>query len=81
MAVSKFVHDILFVSPLFRFRQYTMSMSGLEFDPTISEFYNYIRLGVHRYAIFRIEIRKRVVVEKRGEPSCVENENRAIYDF
>lgn len=49
-------------------------MSGIEVDADIPTLFNEIKLrSIHKWATFKIENKKKVVVDKLGDPAKTEN--------
>ena len=50
-----------------------MSMSGIEVDASIAPLYNEMKLrSIHKYITFKIENKKKVVVDIKGDPNKTE---------
>ena len=59
------------------------SMSGIEVDPEITALFNEIKLkSTHKYAIFKIENKKTIVVDIKGDPKSTEEkgEDKICFD-
>ncbi len=49
-------------------------MSGIEVDPEINELFNTMKLKqTHKWAMFKIENKKKIVVDEAGEKCTTEN--------
>ncbi len=58
-------------------------MSGIELDPEIVSLYNEIKLKkVHKWVTYRIEKKKKIVIDQRGEKNKTDNkeDDKAEFD-
>ena len=69
-------HLILFFYPL-------QSMSGIEIDPEIVTLFNEMKLrSTHKWATFKIENKKKIILDETGDPCSTESkeEDRKWFD-
>lgn len=58
-------------------------MSGIEVDSSITTLFNEMKLrSTHKYATFKIENKKKIVIDKEGDPRTTEDKesDKACFD-
>jgi len=57
-------------------------MSGIEVDSSITTLFNEMKLrSIHKYATFKIENKKKVIVDQKGDPVPTETRDEDKVEF
>ena len=57
-------------------------MSGIEIDPEVTALFNEMKLrSIHKFAIFKIEKKKKIVIDIKGDPCSTDDRDADKAEF